>query len=131
MGRSPDDSFEPLGAERGIITKVEVEVTLERAIGVERGISHRGGPPDDKSDRVPPGRSCHSRRYNQGQEIIGNSRWSYQTQILESAPAAGYPLRKYAHRAPPQPSTSVLAKPRTDMINTSQHNLRRASESPG
>jgi hypothetical protein len=27
--------------------------------------------------------------------------------------------------------TSVLAKPQTDMINTSQHNLRRASESPG
>jgi hypothetical protein len=27
----------PLGAERGIITKVEVDVTLERAIGVERG----------------------------------------------------------------------------------------------
>ena len=34
MGRSPDDSYEPLGAERGIITKVEVDVTLERAIGV-------------------------------------------------------------------------------------------------
>jgi len=37
MGRSQDDSVEPLGAERGIITKVEVDVTLERAIGVERG----------------------------------------------------------------------------------------------
>jgi len=37
MGRSPEDSVEPLGAERGIITEVEVEVTLERAIGVERG----------------------------------------------------------------------------------------------
>src|SRR5204863_6291353 len=35
-GRSPDDSVEPLGAERGIITKVEVDVALERAIGVER-----------------------------------------------------------------------------------------------
>src|SRR5207249_12081612 len=35
-GRSPDDSVEPLGAERGIITKVEVDVALERASGVER-----------------------------------------------------------------------------------------------
>jgi hypothetical protein len=33
----PDGSAEPLGAERGIITKVEVDVSLERAIGVERG----------------------------------------------------------------------------------------------
>src|SRR6266481_297865 len=31
------DSAESLGAERGIITKVEVDVALERAIGVERG----------------------------------------------------------------------------------------------
>jgi hypothetical protein len=36
-GRSPEDSVEPLGAERGIITKVEVDVTLERAIGIECG----------------------------------------------------------------------------------------------
>jgi hypothetical protein len=36
-GRLPDDSAEPLGAERGIIAEVEVDVTLERAIGVERG----------------------------------------------------------------------------------------------
>src|SRR5580704_15261512 len=36
-GRSPDHSVESLGAERGIITKVEVDVTLERATGVERG----------------------------------------------------------------------------------------------
>ena len=35
MGRLPDDSVEPLGAERGIIAEVEVDVTLERAIGVE------------------------------------------------------------------------------------------------
>jgi hypothetical protein len=33
---SPEDSVEPLGAECGIITKVKVDVTLERAIGVER-----------------------------------------------------------------------------------------------
>jgi len=32
----PRDSG-PLGAERGIITKVKVDVTLERALGVERG----------------------------------------------------------------------------------------------
>ena len=32
----PRDSG-PLGAERGIITKVEVDVTRERAIGVKRG----------------------------------------------------------------------------------------------
>jgi len=32
IGRSPDDFTEPLGAERGIITKMEEEVTLERAI---------------------------------------------------------------------------------------------------
>jgi hypothetical protein len=31
------DSAESLGSERGIITKVEVDVALERAIGVERG----------------------------------------------------------------------------------------------
>jgi hypothetical protein len=37
MGRLPDDSVEPLGAKRGIIAEVEVGVTLERAIGVERG----------------------------------------------------------------------------------------------
>jgi hypothetical protein len=37
MGRLPDDSVEPLGAERGIIAEVEVDVTLKRAIGVERG----------------------------------------------------------------------------------------------
>ena len=36
-GRSPDHSVELLGAERGITAKVEVDVTLERAIGVERG----------------------------------------------------------------------------------------------
>lgn len=30
----PDGSAEALGAERGIITKVEVDVSLERAIGV-------------------------------------------------------------------------------------------------
>jgi hypothetical protein len=36
-GYCPDGSVEPLGAERGIITKVEVDVALERAIGVERG----------------------------------------------------------------------------------------------
>jgi hypothetical protein len=36
-GRSPDDFVEPVGTERGIIAKVEVDVTLERAIGVERG----------------------------------------------------------------------------------------------
>src|SRR6266702_2631934 len=35
-GSSPDHSVESLGAERGFITKVEVNVTLERAIGVER-----------------------------------------------------------------------------------------------
>ena len=29
-------------------------------------LSHHGRPPDDKSDRVWPGRSCYSRRYNQG-----------------------------------------------------------------
>jgi hypothetical protein len=34
---SLDDSVESLGSERGIITKVEIDVTLERAIGVERG----------------------------------------------------------------------------------------------
>jgi len=38
-------------------------------------------------------------------------------------------MRKHAHLTPPQPSTSVLTKLRTAMINTSQHNLRRASES--
>jgi hypothetical protein len=36
-GHSPDDSVEPLGPERGIITKVEVDAALERAIGVEHG----------------------------------------------------------------------------------------------
>ena len=35
--RSPDGSVESLGSERGIITKVKVNVTPERAIGVERG----------------------------------------------------------------------------------------------
>src|SRR6516165_967738 len=34
---SREDSAEPLGAERGIITQVKVDVTFERAIGVERG----------------------------------------------------------------------------------------------
>jgi hypothetical protein len=34
---SREDSAEPLGAKRGIITEVEVDVTLERAIEVERG----------------------------------------------------------------------------------------------
>jgi hypothetical protein len=32
-----------LGSERGIITKVEVDVTLERAIGVERGPAAAAG----------------------------------------------------------------------------------------
>jgi hypothetical protein len=33
----PDGTVEPLGAERGIITKVKVDVAPERAIGIERG----------------------------------------------------------------------------------------------
>ena len=37
MDRSLADSFEPLGSERGIVTKVEVDVALERAIAVESG----------------------------------------------------------------------------------------------
>jgi hypothetical protein len=36
-GGSPGYSGDPLGAERGIITKVKVDVAFERAIGVERG----------------------------------------------------------------------------------------------
>ena len=36
-GISLDDCVESLGSERGIITEVEIDVTLERAIGVERG----------------------------------------------------------------------------------------------
>jgi hypothetical protein len=32
--RSLDDCVESFGSERGIVTKVEVDVTLERAIGV-------------------------------------------------------------------------------------------------
>jgi hypothetical protein len=35
--RSRDDYVESLGSERGIVTKVEVDVALEHAIGVERG----------------------------------------------------------------------------------------------
>ncbi|MGH3192553.1 MAG: PIN domain-containing protein [Streptosporangiaceae bacterium] len=35
--RSPDEPVESLGSERGIITKVEVDVTLKRAVRVERG----------------------------------------------------------------------------------------------
>ena len=63
-----------------------------------------------------------------GQGIIGNSKRVNRTQVIKSASAANSPVRKHAHLAPPQPSTSVLAKPRTAMINTSQHNLRRTSE---
>jgi hypothetical protein len=37
VGYCPDGSIKPLGAERGIITKVKVDVALECAIGVERG----------------------------------------------------------------------------------------------
>jgi hypothetical protein len=37
VGYCPDGSAGPLGAKRGIITKVEVDVALKRAIGVERG----------------------------------------------------------------------------------------------
>jgi hypothetical protein len=36
-GRSRDDSVESLGSERGVITKVEVDVACERVIGIERG----------------------------------------------------------------------------------------------
>ena len=36
-GRSLDDCVESLGSERGIVTRVEVDVALERAVGVERG----------------------------------------------------------------------------------------------
>ena len=53
-GASPDDSVEPLGAERGIITNVEVDVTLERAIGVERGpaaTAHVGALPRELDAR--------------------------------------------------------------------------------
>ena len=35
--RSLDDCVESLGSERRIVTKVEVDVALERAIGAERG----------------------------------------------------------------------------------------------
>jgi len=35
--RSRDDCVESLGSERGIVTKVEVDVALERAIGAESG----------------------------------------------------------------------------------------------
>jgi hypothetical protein len=43
------DPFEPLGAERGIITKVEVDVALERAIVSQKWVSRtkaaaRSGP---------------------------------------------------------------------------------------
>jgi hypothetical protein len=55
---SPDHSAEPLGAERGIITKVEVDVALERAIGVERGpaatahvVAFVGAPPRELNAR--------------------------------------------------------------------------------
>lgn len=36
-GISPDDSAEPVSAEPGIITEVDEDVSLERAIGAERG----------------------------------------------------------------------------------------------
>src|SRR5271155_3351709 len=36
-GRSPGGFVEPLGAEPGIVAEVEVDVALERAVGVERG----------------------------------------------------------------------------------------------
>jgi hypothetical protein len=38
-----------------------------------RVIPRRGRPPGDKSDRVLPGRSCHNRRYNQGEQGAGES----------------------------------------------------------
>ncbi len=103
------------------------------AVWTRRSQDREGAPsrwaPGDKSDRVLPGRSCHNRRYNQGP---GNHRHRSEvnrTQVLQSPPATDSPVRKHAHLTPPQPSTSVLTKLRTAMINTSQHNLCRASES--
>jgi len=37
VGYCPDGSAEPLSVKRGIVTKVEIDVAIERAIGVERG----------------------------------------------------------------------------------------------
>jgi hypothetical protein len=61
MGRLPDDSVEPLGAERGVITEVEVDVTLERAIEVERGLAATahvvalvGAVPENSARSRPP-----------------------------------------------------------------------------
>ena len=64
-----------------------------------------------------------------GQGIIGISGEVNRTQVLQPSPATDSPVRKHAHLTPPRPSTSILTKLRTAMINTSQHNLRRATES--
>lgn len=91
-----------------------------------RIVSHRGGPPDDKSDRVRPGSSCHKRKCTRTRGIRGNRRQIDRTQVLGSAPARDSQVRRHTpHPAPPQPARAfipVLAKPRTAMINTSQHN---------
>jgi hypothetical protein len=95
-----------------------------------RVISQRGGPPGDKTGYGPAGHVTTAGPIKR-QGIIGNSRLVNRTQVLESAPATDSPTRKHAPLAPLQPSTWVLTKLRTAMINTSQHNLRRADKSPG